>query len=302
MPRSESALFHASCPIAADVHTHTHYSHGQASPEAMYRAAKKKGLGIFGFSEHSPRPDGFAYPSDYQEKLNKGFASYIREVEELKERGRRDGVHVLLGLELDYIPGQEDFALALLARHAFDYCIGGLHFQGHWGFDFSADDWTLLSEAQRFAVYERYYDDLAAMCATGLFAVAAHPDLIKIFTVESFRSWLETDNALTRVRNALAVMKQHGMAMEVSSAGLRKPCKEIYPGPTIMALAAEMGIPISFGSDAHCTNTPAHAFDELARYGASFGYRHSMVVEQDQKRLLPFTAPALLAHSGGAGQ
>lgn len=279
-------------PIIADVHAHTHHSHGRDSVEAMYLAARDRGLTIFGFSEHSPRPEGYLYPTDYQEKLNRRFDQYADEVRAVIHRGAREGVTVLLGLEADYIRGREEYAAALCARQPFDYIIGGLHYQGTWGFDFTADDWTPMPREERFAAYSRYYDDLAAMCATGLFHIAAHPDLIKIFSVDDFNLWLESDAALAKIRNALHALKDNAMIMEVSSAGLRKPCKEIYPGPKIMALAAELDLPISFGSDAHCTGTPACAFDELARYAANFGYRQSMVVVGGRARALPFTVPA----------
>lgn len=278
-------------PIIADLHSHTRHSHGQASVEAMYLAAQKAGLRIFGYSEHSPRPAGYSYPSDYQDKLNNGFNAYLEEVQIMAERGRAEGLQVLLGLEIDYIPGQEAYAAALSARHPFDYIIGGLHYQGTWGFDFTPDDWTALSREQRFAVYARYYDDLAAMCRCGLFHIAAHPDLIKLFSVEDFNLWLDTGAAVECIGKTLRTIRDNNMIMEVSSAGLRKPCKEIYPGPKIMAIAADLALPISFGSDAHCVNTPAYAFDRLARYAASFGYRESMVVEKGRFRALPFNVP-----------
>lgn len=278
--------------IAVDLHTHTHHSHGQSSTEAMYFAARDKGLGILGFSEHSPRPEGYRYPTDYQEKLNSRFALYADEVRAMAARGKGEGVRVLLGLEVDYIRGKEDYAAALRMSQPFDYIIGGLHYQGHWGFDFTADDWVPMSRAERFESYARYYDDLASMCATGLFHIAAHPDLIKLFTIDDFNAWLESGPALAKVRKALQAIRDNGMLMEISSAGLRKPCKEIYPGPKIMTIAAELGLAVSFGSDAHCTNTPAYAFDELARYAASFGYTESMAPEGGSMRAVPFTVPA----------
>lgn len=281
----------AALPICADVHAHTWHSHGQASVADMYEAARDKGLSIFGFSEHSPRPDGYTYPSDYQEKLNSRFSQYVTEVRDAARRGAAESVAVLLGLEVDYIPGREEYAKALCESHPFDYIIGGLHFQGTWGFDFTADDWTPMAEEERFAAYRRYYADLASMCGTGLFHIAAHPDLIKLFTVDTFNRWLDTGEALPFIRRALTAMKDNGVIMEISSAGLRKPCKEIYPGPRIMALAAEFALPVSFASDAHCTNTPAYAFDELARYAAAFGYTHSSIVREGRAETLPFAPP-----------
>lgn len=278
------------CPhaITADIHMHTRHSHGQASTEEMYRSARARGLGVIGFSEHSPRPSGYGYPSDYQEKLADGFPRYVEEVRELARMAAPEGVKVLLGIELDYIPGRESYAGELCAAHDFDYVIGGLHFQGSWGFDFSADDWAPLSKDERFAVYARYYKDLAAMCRSGLFHIAAHPDLIKLFTVDSFHSWLDTPEAAALIKEALTAMKENGMAMEISSAGLRKPCGEIYPCRMIMAMAADLRLPVSIGSDAHCVNTPAFAFDELARYAREYGFSRYTVVENGLAQQVDF--------------
>jgi histidinol-phosphatase (PHP family) len=257
----------------------------------MFRAAAQRGLKIIGFSEHSPRPNGYVYPSDYQEKLISEFPDYVREVAEMATVGSREGITVALGLEVDYIPGQEAFADSLRKAYPFDYIIGGLHFQRSWGFDFAAADWEAMRLDEKYNAYARYYLDLAAMCRTGMFHIAAHPDLIKLFSVETFRAWLDTKGALPVILTALAAMKEHGVIMEVSSAGLRKPCREIYPCPLIMRLSADMELPISFASDAHCVNTPAYAFDELARYAAAFGYTHSQVVIRGEARSIPFSVP-----------
>lgn len=284
----------SSLPVIADIHLHTTHSHAQNSTSDMYAACVAKGLQIIGFSEHSPRPKGYVYPSDYQEKLTAGFPSYIEEVLELRRKGETEGRTVLLGLELDYLPEQEAYAEALCKAYPFDYIIGGLHFQGKWGFDFTADDWIGKSLEEQFAIFEQYYKDLARLCRTGLFQIAAHPDLVKIFSIEAFRQWLDSRSAVALITEALLVMKEHGVIMELSSAGLRKPCNEIYPGPRIMGIAAQLELPICFSSDAHCVNTPAYAFAELARYAASFGYSESCVVSKGQIRKLPFSVPSLL--------
>lgn len=281
-------------PIVADVHMHTWHSHGQASTHDMYLAAVQAGLKIIGFSEHSPRPQGFAYKQDYQEKLCSVFPQYVKEVKDLQEHAKADGVQVLFGLELDYIKGQEDFARIECAKYPYDYIIGGLHFQDTWGFDGPAEEWLPLSKEERFAVYAKYYQDLASMCQTKLFNIAAHPDLVKISSRADFDLWLSTDESMPLIAKALTAIKDNGMAMEISSAGLRKKCKEIYPGEKIMELAKNLHLSISFGADAHCTGTPAYAFDELARYAHAFGYTHSLVFVGGKAVKVPFSQPALI--------
>ena len=273
--------------ITVDLHTHTSHSHAQNSVAEMFAAGQKRGLLIHGFSEHSPRPDGYGYPKDYQPKLVRGFPDYVEEVLTLAET-HKDTATVLLGLELDWIEGQESFMASTVQQYPYDYIIGGIHFLGTWGFDWTVDDWTALSQAQAEAHYEAYFATFARMAGTGLFHIAAHPDIIKIFSPEAFATWVATPRAHECVRAALTALRDAGMAMEISSAGLRKPCKEIYPGPVLMRMAAELSLPITFGSDAHCINTLGWGFDTLESYARSYGFTSSVWFRQGSMQVRPF--------------
>lgn len=259
--------------ITTDLHNHTLYSHAKDTPAAMLAAARAKGITLFGFTEHSPRPLGYDYPTEYRERLTRHFPDYVREVNELKAAYPGE---VLLGMEMDWFDGEEEFIHAAIAAYDFDYLLGSVHFLRHWGYDGAPVDWKNLSDAERDAHYTEYFQTVQRMAQSGLFQIAAHLDLIKIFSIDAFRLWLEADSHLDLVRDALTAVRDAGMAMEISSAGLRKPCKEIYPGPRIMALAAELGVPIAFSSDAHNVHDVAYAFDQLAVYARSYGYTHSV--------------------------
>lgn len=278
--------------IRADLHTHTAFAHGNNSVRDMFEAGQKRGLLVHGFSEHSPRPLGYDYPVEYRDRLNAAFPDYLREVSELAaECASSDamgGVTVLLGLEQDWLEAEPDFMRQVAGSHPFDYIIGGIHFLGTWGFDASAADWACLCPAQREQHYALYYQTMRRMAESGLYRIVAHPDLIKIFSVEDFRLWLAKSGSIDLVRDALCAVRDAGMAMEISSAGLRKPCREIYPGPQILQLAADLGVPITFGSDGHCVNTIATGFDLLAPYAASVGYRESLVFQGETVRHLAF--------------
>lgn len=264
--------------IKTDIHTHTLASHALHSVDEMYRAAKEKGLEVYGFSEHSPRPAGYVYPSDYQAKLAASWPAYISEVQTLC---RNSGApKVLLGLEIDYIADEPDFMKKAIAGADFDYIIGGLHFQGTWGFDASLKDWEAKSLPERFAAYARYYEDLYKMSKSGLVDIVAHPDLIKMFTLDSFNAWLELPASQALLRRTLENIRDNGLLMEVSSAGIRKPCNEPYPGPRIMRLAAELGLKLSISSDAHSTAQIAFAYDKLDDYVKSFGFAEYYIVEK----------------------
>ena len=266
--------------ITADLHTHTLYSHGKDTPEAMFAAAQAKGLTLMGFTEHSPRPHTYNYTNEYRDHLIRHFPQYVAEVQDLQ---RRHPDKVLLGMEMDWMEKEVDFIKKSITAYDFDYLIGSVHFLQTWGYDDDPADWKSLAAADHHRHYEAYFTTLRRMAESGLFQIAAHVDLIKIFSVDAFRAWIAHDDHLDLVRDALVALRQSGMALEISSAGLRKPCKEIYPGPRIMALAADMGVDITFASDAHNVQDVAYGFDTLADYARQHGYTHSVWFRKGQK-------------------
>lgn len=269
--------------ILADVHNHTIISHGEATVTQMYEAAQARGLSWYGFSEHSPLPPGYACPL-YHGDLAGDFPRYVEEVSGLKAAA---SPRVLLGMELDWIPSHMPYMRELAARWPFDYVIGGLHFLGSLAVG-SPKNWGQgESEEERRARFVAYYREMTRMVRSGLMNIVAHPDFIKVRCPESFHAWLDMPGSLELIRGMLCAMRECGVALEVSSAGLRKDFAEPYPAPAIMRLAAAEGVSISFGSDAHATADVAFAFDHLAAYARSFGYCHSVVFQAR----LPFSLP-----------
>lgn len=260
--------------LSVDLHNHTLYSHAKDTVQAMYESAASKGITVFGFSEHSPRPLKYTYPVEYRDRLNAHLLDYVHEVQDLK---KQDGLcRVLFGMEIDWFEDDVDFVRQAAGAFPFDYLIGSTHFLGTWGYDASPEPWEKMSEAERFASYTAYFTTWRKMLGTGLFQIAAHPDLIKIFSLDSFHAWLVKEESQRLVKDALEVLKANNMAMEISSAGLRKPCHEIYPCPLIMRLAAEVGVQVSFASDAHTTQDVGYGFPVLASYARAFGFAHGV--------------------------
>jgi len=270
--------------IFVDIHTHTSYSHGNNTVDEMFCAGQKKGLKIYGFSEHSVRPKGYDYPIDYREHLEFNFSRYITEVQALATAQKE--ITVLLGVEIDWLADELNFIQDIAKKYPYDYCLGGIHFIGTWGFDASADDWNILSFEEKSRLYVFYYETMIEMVETGLFHVVVHPDLIKIFSVDDFHRWLPLNMGL--IEKTLRAIKKAGMAMELSSAGLRKPCNEIYPCAKIMELAKTVGVSISFASDAHCVRTIAKDFDILEDYAKSFGFTKSLYFQKGKAIELTF--------------
>ena len=275
--------------IIADLHVHTNYSHGADTPLAMYEGAIAKNLSILGFSEHSPRPLGFTYTHEYRESLKKHLPEYVAEVCALRDRFPEESwLKVLFGMEMDWLEGEEAFAEASAKAFNFDYLIGSVHFIGHWGFDDGRTPWQGASDEKCAEWYTAYFSAWKEMLSSKLYNIAAHPDLIKIYSKEQFATWIRKDKSLALVEDCLKTLKESGMAMEISSAGLRKACQEIYPCAAIMELAAKLEVPITFASDAHAVREIAADFDTLKAYASSFGYTEQVIFERGSRAYFSF--------------
>ena len=78
-----------------------------------------------------------------------------------------------------------------------------------------------------------------------------------------------------------------GTVMEVSTAGLRKDVREIYPSQDLLALAFSAGIPVVINSDAHAPSEVAQDFDQALQRVRSVGYTHTVRFHQGQRQIVP---------------
>lgn len=284
--RHEHARLHMNPGIIADLHSHTVVSHGRDTPEAMLRAAQEAGLEFFGISEHSVLPSPYVcrlYRQDMPERMP-ALLDWL-------DRQRRTAARprLLMGLELDWTPDRPEYMRQIAASRPFDYIIGSIHHLDDRLSVGSAANWP-CSENEADTRFSRYYALMADMAASGIIHIASHPDFIKLHCHSQFRRWITQPRNRDKARPALLAMKRHDVLMEVSSAGLRQPFAEAYPGLEIMALAADIGVAISFGSDAHTAADVAGNFAALESYARSFGYTQSAMFIQGEKKILPLPA------------
>ncbi|GAB7079955.1 histidinol-phosphatase [Megalodesulfovibrio paquesii] len=272
---------------AADFHLHTSHGHGTHDVAAMIRACLDHGVRVIGMSEHAPRPEGFRYPADeFQEHVLRQFPVYVEEV--LAARRAFPEAEILLGVEVDYVAGQEPFFAQFLESAPFDYSLGGVHFIGVWGFDFSQAEWETLDEDARRNAYLQYYELVASMARSRRYTVAPHVDLVKIFSRETHARFLDSEDGRAAVGQALDALAETGMLLEISTAGLRKPCKEFYPGPTVLRWALDRGLAFCPASDAHTPAQVGFGFDRLPGYARENGLRHwTIPCPREGRRTLP---------------
>ncbi|WP_217915079.1 PHP domain-containing protein [Miltoncostaea marina] len=156
---------------------------------------------------------------------------------------REAGLPVLVGVEMDWLPGREDEVARFLEGRPFDLVLGSVHWLGAHGVDHP--DFPAWDAMDAQAVWSAYLDELVAAARSGLFDVLAHPDLPKVFGHRMPAALAE------RLDEAVAAIAASGVAIECSSAGLRKPVGELYPEPGLLARLRAAGAPATLASDAH---------------------------------------------------
>jgi histidinol-phosphatase (PHP family) len=174
------------------------------------------------------------------------------------------GLPVLLGIEMDWLPDRQEEIARLLEAHPFDVVLGSVHWLGPLGID--DPDAPAAERVGDEEVWSRYLDELEAAACSGLFDVLAHPDLPKVFG-------RRLPGAMgDRLEEATRVIAASGVAIECSSAGLRKPVRELYPDPGWLARLRAAGAPATLASDAHVPEDVARDYPTAVAALRGAGY------------------------------
>lgn len=177
------------------------------------------------------------------------------------------GLPVVLGLEVDYIPGRMGEVGALLAGYPFDVLLGSVHWIGAWLFD--ALDWAQAQRQWASRGVERVWADytrsVQELAGTGTVDVLAHPDLAKVAGHRPPAPAEFYDRIAEAARSC-------GLAAELNSAGWRKPCAEPYPAPGLLTRFHDYGVPITTASDAHQVDDISWRIADLTAMALAAGY------------------------------
>lgn len=195
---------------------------------------------------------------------------------------KRQGLPVVLGLEVDYYEGRMDKVQALLEGYPFDVLLGSVHWIGAWLFDViessvAMEEWNHRGVEPAWDAYTRAIEELAA---SGAVDVLAHPDLAKVAGHRP-TSTKAIDEFHDRIAEAAA---RSELAAEVSSAGWRKPCDEPYPAPGLLEKFRQRGVPITTASDAHTLEQVAFRIADLEPMIRAAGYSELVAFEARTRR------------------
>jgi len=264
--------------MLTDYHLHLRLDDEGTPPERFFTAenvdrylaaAAEAGIEELGVSEHVYRftqaLDLWRHPF-WEEQARDDLDAYCEFVR---------GTPLRLGIECDFVPGAEDRTATLLEAHDFDYVVGSVHFVGERAVDH--EGWDVW----------RYFDALAECARSGLFDILAHPDLVKVWG--GARPLPERDPRFF-YEPAVEAIAASGIAVEVSTAGLRKPVGEIYPARAFAEMCVEAGAAFALSSDAHLPEHVGFGYDRALDFLAGIGVTEICAFDRRGRRLEPLGA------------
>jgi histidinol-phosphatase (PHP family) len=268
----------------ASVHTHSHYCDGHDNIEDYLRASIDAGLVAYGASGHSPLP----IANEWSMTLE-NFELYVREVRHLASAFASQ-IPVLLGLELDFLPGVEEFYRQYLFARGLDYIVASVHYVGDptsnlWAYDESAEafDRQIVQNYTGDArpVVEDYYRRVTQMAADivtwGVPVVVGHLDRIVLWNRGD--RYFPTNNAwyTALVDEALTAIARSGCVLEINTSGWEKAIGDSNPNLPILRRAAAAGIPVIISADAHRAANVALHYQRALAVLEQAGFKHLMV-------------------------
>lgn len=248
--------------VVPDYHLHTALCHHATGEPTDYAAhAIQIGLKEIGFSDHAPMPrDDF---DDWRMRFDQ-LDLYVEKVHHAQQD--HPELSIKLGLELDYIPGQEEWLRKLASRHPWDYLIGSVHYiSDSWAVD-NPNQISLWKESDPYDIWSTYFKRLTLAAGSGLFDIVGHADLPKKF------GFYPRQDCRPLLEEFLRTAVRMGLVVELNTAGFRKECRELYPSLDILQRMCRLGIAITFGSDAHAPGEVGSHLAEAVEEARKAGY------------------------------
>jgi histidinol-phosphatase (PHP family) len=238
-------------------------------------AAEEHGIDELGVSEHVYRfTDALEiwrhpYWEDQARDDLDAYCAFVRETP------------LRLGIECDFVRGREDRIEELLQRD-FDYVVGSVHFLGEHGAldDRRYDIWEKVNDPDQ--LWTLYFEWQAELVRSGLFDIVSHPDLVKLWGADRP---LPSRDPRFHYEPLIEAIADSQIAVEVSTAGLRKPVGEIYPSREFAEMCVEAGADFALSSDAHAPDQVGYGYDEAIEFLGSLGVDRICVFEGRRRRL-----------------
>jgi histidinol-phosphatase (PHP family) len=266
-----ATLHYSNTPLPSlfsDYHTHPQGHRTQPYSPALLQpwidSARQRGLTDIAFTDH----DRYRAGVDFAE------------IERLREK--TPDIKIRAGIELDNDPRGSAEGRKWVEENweKLDFVLGSVHFleREDQMFDSVPAGAAQLEGRDIDVVYADYFRRIREIAGSGMVDCLAHLDLIKIHGHRP-------DGAIDAlVGETLDFIRSRDLAIELSTAGWRKPVNELYPDDRIIELALAKGIPFTIASDAHSHAQLGEDFERLAEKMSALGINEISVFEKHKRQ------------------
>ena len=271
--------------MLTDYHVHLRPDDRDGTPERYFtpanaeryrETAAERGIAELGVAEHiyrfSAALEIWEHPfwRRYAHDDLDAYCGFVREDTDLK-----------LGIEADFVPGREDRIASVLDARDWDYVVGSVHFLRDHSID--AEDYSIWGTGESpEKVWRRYFATVAEAARSGLYDIMAHPDLVKVWG----RAAPIPEGDLRRYYEpAVEAFAEAGVAVELSTAGWRKPVGEQYPAVPFLEMLVDAGCPIALSSDAHTPEQLGFEYEQALAFLDDAGVKEICVFDRRERRL-----------------
>jgi histidinol-phosphatase (PHP family) len=227
------------------------------------QSARERGLTDIAFTDHDRYHAGINFD----------------EIETLRKKN--PDINIRAGIELDNDPETSAAGRKWVEANwdRLDFVLGSVHYLDHPGqmFDSLPDGAGQFVGRDIDEVYADYFRRIREIAATGLIDCLSHLDLIKI------HGHRPCGDVRSIINETMDFIRSRNLAIELSTAGWRKPVDELYPSDEIIALAIRKGIPFTTASDAHSHVQLGESYDRLTEKMNSLGIREICVFDNHQR-------------------
>src|SRR3954452_17889284 len=243
--------------LFSDYHSHPQGHRVQPFSQKLLQpwidSARARGLSDIAFTDHDRFHAGVGF--DELEKL----------------RVANPDIKIRAGIELDNDPQTSAAGRAWVEKNwdKLDFVLGSIHYldDPEEMFDSVPDGAGQFVGREINEIYEDYFRRVRKIAGTGLVDCLSHLDLIKM------HGHRPCGDLRAILNETLDFIRERNLAIELSTAGWRKPVNELYPEDSIIKLALQKGIPFTTASDAHSHAQLGENYDRLAEKMSILGIR-----------------------------
>ncbi|MBN2307199.1 histidinol-phosphatase [Candidatus Peregrinibacteria bacterium] len=248
-----------------DYHIHNHFSpDSESDTRKIVKKALERGIREICITNHPELHDPKTGKDIFDlKKAKKIFRQIKEEIREIQKEYPQ--IKIGFGMEMGYHKGWMQNLKKLIEEADLDFVLGSVHvvsdviISSH----LFADD--LYSKTDEETAYGIYFKNMKELVQWGHIDVIAHFDICKKFG-HKFYGPFQPEKYKNQILPILKLMKTKGIGLELNTKCMKNRCKEIFPHPTILRWAAEIGLEhFTIGSDAHKASEVGRCFNEALR-------------------------------------